>query len=349
MTAFPKGADLLARAVSEGVMPAAVVEVGRAGGPLWRAPFGRLTYDEEAPPTTEDTVFDLASLTKVIATATLSMRAVAHAQVLLAERIAQYIPEWRGADREDVTLRDLLAHCGGLTAYLPFFRDHEGRAAFQHAICALPLEYAPRTQAIYSDLGFLLLGFVLEDALGASLPVLFDDAARRFTTGRLRFKPPAAWRADTAPTEVDRWRGRLLVGEVHDENCWALGGAAGHAGLFGTAAAVGDFAQAILRTFEADTTLVPRRTLHWFAARTTDIPGSTRALGWDTMLPISSCGTRLSPRAIGHTGFTGTSLWIDPEQDLYVTLLTNRVHPTRANNRLKDLRGQIHDAIVSEL
>jgi serine-type D-Ala-D-Ala carboxypeptidase len=294
-------------------------------------------------------VFDLASLTKVISTTTLAMRAVDRGRMMLGDRVGLYIRDWRGADREDVAVRALLAHCSGLTGYLPFFRDYEGRAAFERAICELPLEYCPRTMALYSDLGFMLLGFVLETVLARPLAELFDELAPEFTSGRLRFRPPASWRPVTAPTEVDAWRGRLLVGEVHDENCWALGGAAGHTGLFGTVEAVGDFARAILRTFGADTDLARRGTLEAFAARTTDIPGSTRALGWDTMLPTSSCGTRLSPRAIGHTGFTGTSLWIDPEQDLYIALLTNRVHPTRQNNRLKDLRGAIHDAIVSEL
>ena len=199
----------------------------------------------------------------------------------------------------------------------------------------------------------MLLGFILEDAQppgpafsgapGAldpsrSLATQFHRLASFFTAEPLTFNPPRAWRVRTAPTEVDAWRGRLLVGEVHDENTWALGGAAGHAGLFGTAAAVGAFARAVLRTIAGEpiARAAPRRCGR--SSRRTDVPGSSRALGWDTMLPTSSCGTQLSPTAIGHTGFTGTSLWIDWERDLYVVLLTNRVHPTRTNEAIRKVR-----------
>jgi CubicO group peptidase (beta-lactamase class C family) len=350
MTSFAAVGELLSQAVAERATPAAVIEVGREDDLIWRAAFGRLTYEDDAPRATAETLFDLASLTKIIATASLVMRAVDAGQLRLDDRVHKYVPGWRGSDREDVSIRDLLAHCSGLTGYLPFFRDYQGRAEFEHAICALPLEYPPRAQAVYSDLGFMLLGFILQDVLGGSFEELFDHFRTSFTGAPLRFNPPPDWRPFTAPTEVDPWRGRLLVGEVHDENAYALGGAAGHAGLFGTTAAVGDFARTVLDTFGRDTRRLARReTMRLFATRTADVPGSSRALGWDTMLPTSSCGTRLSPRAIGHTGFTGTSLWIDPEQELYIVLLTNRVHPTRVNDRLPQMRGQIHDAVVEAL
>jgi CubicO group peptidase (beta-lactamase class C family) len=350
MNRFTAAARLLTHAVEERITPAAVIEVGRGRGVEWRQAFGRLTYEPDAPAAAEDTIFDLASLTKVIATTALAMRAMEEGRLMVGSRAGQFLREWRGADREDVTVRDLLAHCGGLTAYLPFYTDPDmrGRAAFEHAISKLALEYCPRTQAIYSDLGFILLGFILEDAFGAPLDGLFDGLRGSFTGDVLRFNPPASLRPRVAPTESDPWRGRLLVGEAHDENCWSLGGVAGHAGLFGTAAAVGDFARLVLATFDADTPLARRATLGTFAARTTDVPDSSRALGWDTMLPTSSCGTRLSARAIGHTGFTGTSLWIDPGRDVYIVLLTNRVHPTRQNDRLKGMRGRIHDAVMEE-
>ena len=145
---------------------------------------------------------------------------------------------------------------------------------------------------------------------------------------------------------MDPWRGRLLSGEVHDENCWALGGAAGHAGLFGTAGAVGAFARAALRTINGEPILAKPETMRTFISRGSD-PHSSRALGWDTMLPSSSCGTKMSRTAIGHTGFTGTSLWIDWERDLYVVLLTNRVHPTRQNEAIRSIRPRVHDAIIA--
>ncbi len=366
MTDFSDAQALLTDGVAARAFPAAVAEAGRAAGPVWTAAVGRLTYDADAPPTTAETIFDLASLTKVIATTTLAMRAVDDGRLSLDEPLRQRLPHWRGIDREAVTIRDLLAHSSGLTAYLPFYRDHAGRADFEHAICTLPLEYEPRSRAVYSDLGFILLGFVLEDAAGfaAQFQRLASDIAPALSEGRprsaptvgtglarphlLTFNPPREWRPRTAPTEVDPWRGRLLVGEVHDENAWALGGVAGHAGLFGTASAVGAFARAALRTIHGDPILARRETMREFIRRT-PIPGSSRALGWDTMTPTSSCGTRLSPTSIGHTGFTGTSLWIDWERDLYVVLLTNRVHPTRDNPAIRQIRPKLHDAVVAAL
>ena len=352
--------ELLMEGVRARAFPAAAIEVGGRAGVLWRRAFGTLSYDEAALPTAADTIFDLASLTKVIATASLAMRAIDDERFRLEDRVVEWLPGWTGADREDVTIADLLAHTSGLTAYLPFYVDHSQRIDFEPAICGLPLEYPPRTRSIYSDLGFILLGFILEDAQpsGAAytgapgtvdparrLQAQFAQVARSFTTEPLAFNPPRSWRDRTAPTEVDAWRGRLLVGEVHDENAWALGGAAGHAGLFGTVGAVGDFARAVLATIAGTPTLGLPETMRRFMERSA-VPGSSRALGWDTMLPTSSCGRAMSASAIGHTGFTGTSLWIDWERDLYVALLTNRVHPSRDAEQLRALRPQIHDAVV---
>ena len=315
---------------------------------MWREAFGTLTYAEDAPAAREDTIFDLASLTKVIATATIAMRAVDDGRIALDERVAARLPHWRGADREHVTIADLLEHASGLTAYLPFFRDHHGRTEFERAICTLPLEYAPRTQSIYSDLGFMLLAFILEDAYGQPFANVWESLRGSELQGCL-FNPPREFRDRCAPTELDLWRGRLLQGEVHDENCYSLGGAAGHAGLFGTAETVGIFARMILQVLAGSETIGLRRTTLEQFTRKSTVPGSSRALAWDTMLPASSCGTRMSARAIGHTGFTGTSLWIDPERDLYVVMLTNRVHPSRDNNQIQPIRRAVHDAIVSDL
>jgi serine-type D-Ala-D-Ala carboxypeptidase len=360
---FAAAAALVRQAMAGGAFPAASVEIGRGRGPLWRYATGRLTYDPGAPEVDGGTVFDLASLTKVISTTTLAMRAVDEGRLHLDEMVSKWLRHWRGTDRDGVTIRDLLAHSSGLSAYLPFFRDYTGRFEFEHAICSLPLEYEPRSQSLYSDLGFMLLGFILEDAqpsrpefggapgaidYSRTLATQFHRLASFFTAEPLRFNPPRAWRPRTAPTEIDEWRGRLLVGEVHDENTWALGGAAGHAGLFGTAAAVGAFARGVLRTIAGEPIFARSDTMRTFISKTS-IPGSTRALGWDTMLATSSCGTKLSPASIGHTGFTGTSLWIDWERDLYVVFLTNRVHPTRANEEIRKVRPLLHDAIIADL
>ena len=307
-------ADILRDAIAEHAFPAAAIELGRADGLLWRDVIGTLTYDEDSAAATPDTIFDLASLTKVISTTTLAMRAVDEQRLRLDDSVRRWLPEWRGADREQVTVGDLLTHSSGLSVYLPLFRDYSGRQEFQRAICELPLEYAPRSQSIYSDLGFMLLGFILEDAQPPSesfrgAPGMFDPATRLqsqfqriasfVTSDPLAFNPPRVWRDRTAPTELDPWRGRPLIGEVHDENAWALGGAAGHAGLFGTVSAVGAFAKAVLRTLGGDRVLAEPDTMRQFIARS-GVPGSSRALGWDTMLPTSSCGTRLSPAHRSH-------------------------------------------------
>lgn len=347
MTDFARAADVAERGVKEHAFPAAVVEVGTRSEVLWQQAFGRLDYDPDSAPTQNDTLFDLASLTKVIATTSLVMRLIEHGTLGLHQPIRKWIPEWRGKDREDVTLRSLLTHSSGLTAWLSFYRDYTGRQEFQHAICELPLEYPPDTQSIYSDLGFILLGFIVEDAGADPFQSQAAQLLRDVTQAPLMFNPPAELRPSIAPTENDPWRGRRLVGEVHDENCWALGGAAGHSGLFGTAQAVGDFARAVLGALKGtDTRIAGTETVRLFVKRSGRATGS-RALGWDTMLPTSSCGTKISPSAFGHTGFTGTTLWIDPEREVYVVFLTNRVNPTRENTAIQQIRPALHDAVLT--
>ena len=345
---FAAAARVLAEGIQARAFPAAVVEVGDAGRPLWHEAFGRLTFDEGAPAAGENTVFDLASLTKVLATTPLVLQQVERGAIGLDDPLAHHIEQWMRADRAGVTIRDLLSHSSGLPAWAPLFRDHQGREQFEAAICSMPLEYLSGTQSIYSDLGFILLGFVL--AGDTTLEARFD--ALRTQMGiveDVQFHPPRIWLGRTAPTEIDSWRGRLLVGEVHDENASALGGVAGHAGLFGTAAAVGQHARHLLQILDGRSGAFRRETLEAFITRRADMPGSSRALGWDTMLPSSSCGARMSPRAFGHTGFTGTSLWIDPDCGVYVVLLTNRVHPSRANEAIRQIRPALHDAVMRAL
>ena len=345
---FPAARRVLENAIAERAFPAASIEVGTAQQVLWREALGRLTFDRDARPAADDTIYDLASLTKILATTPLVMQQVERGALSLDDPMSSHVLTWRGADRAAVTLRDLLAHCSGLPSWRPFFRRLNGRAAYEAAISVEPLEYAPRSRSIYSDLDFILLGFILED--GATLGDRFAALlAQMGVVEEIQFHPSPLWRERTAPTEIDPWRGRLLVGEVHDENASALGGVAGHAGLFGTVASVGSCARHVMQILRGRTGVVRRATVETFITRRAGIPGSSRALGWDTMLPTSSCGGRLSPRAFGHTGFTGTSLWIDPERDVYVALLTNRVHPTRANDAIKRVRPAVHDAVIEEL
>ena len=349
MSDFAHAAEIVQRGVEARAFPAAVVEVGARDAVLWQHAFGTLDHDPDSPVTQTSTIFDLASLTKVIATTSLVMRLVEQRTLALHHPIRQWIPEWRGIDRQHATVQSLLTHSSGLTAWLPFYRDYTGRQEFQHAICSLPLEYPPDTQSIYSDLGFMLLGFIVEGAGRRPFHVQAEQFLRVVTSAPLMFNPPVELRPSIAPTEHDQWRGRRLVGEVHDENCWALGGAAGHAGLFGTAQAVGDFARAMLTGLKgSDTRIANAETLRRFVARAGPATGS-RALGWDTMLPTSSCGTLISRSAFGHTGFTGTTLWIDPEREVYIVFLTNRVNPTRENTAIQEIRPALHDAVISAL
>jgi CubicO group peptidase (beta-lactamase class C family) len=344
---FAAARHILQRALASHVFPAAIIEVGNAHQPLWREAFGRLTFEPDAAAVADDTIFDLASLTKVLATTTLVMRQVERSVLTLDDPVAHHVP-WRDEGAVVVTIRDLLSHTAGLPAHVHLYREHQGRASFEAAIVGTPRAYEPRTTSVYSDLGFMLLGFILDSV--APLAAQFDTL--RVHMGNiqdLQFNPPAIWKPRTAPTRLDPWRQRLLVGEVDDDNAWALGGAAGHAGLFGTAGSVGECARHWLQVLEGRTGAFSQEMAQTFIARRTDIPGSSRALGWDTMLPTSSCGTRMSPRAFGHVGFTGTSLWIDPDRAVYVVLLTNRVHPSPDNNAIAQVRPPLHDAIMDEL
>ena len=356
---------VIRRALAAGVFPAATFDVGSSASPLWSDAFG----------TDLQTPFDLASLTKVIATTTVVMELVLTGALRLEEPVSAFFGEWRGTDREAVTVRDLLEHASGLPARL-VDAPPAGRREFEHDICGTPLEYAPRTRSIYSDLGFILLGFLAADRGGASLDTQFDrvmvrlkpDATDRDPSGvrlqpnrdpsgvrlqpdLLTFDlPPAARRlaAPTQPVDADSRRGRLLAGEVHDTYAMALGGVAGHAGLFGTAPAVGTFARAVLRASRGDGSVPSPFSPEIVAAFTarSSVPGSSRALGWDTMLPTSSCGAGLSPRAFGHAGYTGTSLWIDPVRDRYFVLLTNRVHGGGTLDDMRTVRRAFHDALT---
>ena len=328
---------IVTKAIADRVFPGAVIEAGRANGPIGTVAAGTLAYDPGSPAVDEHTIYDLASLTKVVATAALMTDDVASGRMRLDDRVRHWIASWTGEDRQSVTLRDLLEHASGLPAHRKYFESRHSRASFELAICEEPLDYPPRSKSAYSDPGFMLLGFAMENAAKEALDQQFYRWRNRELGPdiELRFGPGHDWLDRIAPTE-NTAQGGERRGEVHDENALALGGVAAHAGLFGTAHAVGAAARWWMKS----------PSLALFATKTT-VPGSSRALGWDTMLPTSSCGTKMSASAIGHTGFTGTSLWIDPLNDLYVVILTNRVHPTRDGEGIKDARRAVHDAIFS--
>ena len=348
MPAAPGSVDaLLADAVARRVTPGAVVEAGSSRGILWQAAAGRHTYADDAAAVRLDTIYDLASLTKVLAATTLAMRAHVSGALPLDTRVATRRPEY--ASRWPFTVADLLQHCAGFPAHRPFYQAVAGRAGYAARLAAEPFVYTPRDRHEYTDLGFLLLGALLEDAAGAALDRQFDAWREAAIPGaEIGYGVRPGWRPRTAPTGVCPWRGRVIAGHVHDANAAALGGVAPHAGLFGTAPAIGDAARwlmALWRGAVDKSAGVTHTAVRQFTTKGR-IPGSSRALGWDTMLPTSSCGTRLSTRSVGHTGFTGTSLWIDPERDLYVVLLTNRVHASDDLEGIRRLRIAVHDTIA---
>jgi CubicO group peptidase (beta-lactamase class C family) len=333
-------------AIAARIFPAAAMEVGSSDAVLGEGALGTLAFDDDRP-AADDTVFDLASLTKPIVTATLAMDLVARGAIDPGDRLTRAFAEWRGGDRDPVTVQDLLEHAAGLPARL-LDAPPRSRREFEHEICAMPLEYPPRTMSIYSDLGFILLGFLVADRAGSPLDVAWTRLAARIVPGAAALTfGSSAGAAPTMPMEIDERRGRRLAGEVHDNYAAALGGVAGHAGLFGSAAAVGAFGRVMLRAARGSAPrpwtsgLVDR-----FLARSR-VPGSSRALGWDTMLPTSSCGTRMSPSAFGHVGFTGTSLWIDPAADRYFVLLTNRACGGGTLDQMREVRRAFHDALLA--
>lgn len=348
--------SVLLDAIRSRVFPAASVDVGSSAGVLWHEPLGTLTFDRDAPPVVAATPFDLASLTKVIATTTVVMDLVASARVTLDEPIAVSFADWRGGDREPVTVRHLLEHASGLPARL-FDPPPATRREFEHDICVMPLEYAPATRSIYSDLGFILLGLLLSRRGGHPLAVQFGGIAERFVEGEpalarepLTFGLGGDRKAEAAPTiplDEDARRGRTLAGDVHDNYAAVLGPFAGHAGLFGTSAGVAAFARIVLRAARGVTrgpSPMSSPLLATFLTRSA-VPGSSRALGWDTMLPTSSCGARMSRAAFGHVGYTGTSLWIDPDRDRYFVLLTNRACQGGTLDEMRTVRRAFHDAL----
>jgi len=334
-------------ALAAGTATCAVVEVGDTDGVRGRFALGRLSSAADAVSADVETIFDLASLTKVLGTTLLAMRLEEAGHCAMTDRVGRWWPAWYGPERDDTTLADLLGHASGLAAHRSLYESRRGAVAFADAICRMPLEAPLRAAAVYSDLGFILLGVMLGRVGDAGLAAQVAPMLGALTDAPLAYRPPADWRPRTASTGWEAWRQRELIGEVNDANTWAMDGVAAHAGLFGTARAVGDVGRAVLRALRGTAVdgLASPATVRRFATRRTDVPGTTRALGWDTMKPTSSCGRFMSPSAIGHTGFTGTSLWIDDARDAYVVLLTNRVATGATADAMRALRQSVHDAV----
>jgi beta-N-acetylhexosaminidase len=346
--------DVLNRAVADHAFPGGVLAVGYQNKLIVRE-FGRQTYDAKSPAVSADTIYDAASLTKSVVTATLVATQAEAGRIGVDLPVSRYIPEWNegpNADwRKTVTVRNLLTHTSGLPAHKDYFLSLHSKREFIAAICREPLEYAPGTKTVYSDLGFIVLGEILERATGKTV----DQLARQqiFTPLEMSstaFNPPNNLLGRIAPTENDAaFRKELVQGVVHDENAYAMGGVAGHAGMFTTAGDLAAFCQMLLNGgIYGHHRLLTRTTIAQFTAPQ-QIADSARTLGWMTPTPNSSSGRYFGPRSFGHLGFTGTSIWIDPDRKLFVILLTNRVYPTRQNDKIAAVRPAVHDAVLESL
>lgn len=351
---------LLEAAIAAGAFPGAAWGIAQRGVVRAVGAAGGFTYEPDSPRVTPGTIYDLASVSKVVATTAMAMLLYQRGVLNLDLRLGDVLPGFviggaRGSGRHRVTMRQLLTHSSGLPGYAPLFLEHADQAGLLCACLHLPLTAEPGTRAEYSDLGFILLGKALE--------VLSGERLDRFCTReifaplgmtRTGYNPTSASRVAIPPTELDElFRRQVIQGEVHDENCYVLGGCAGHAGLFAPVGDVLRLAEAILAPLRPETrqtaTFIEAGTVHLFTSRSSLPPGSSRALGWDTPSGTpSSSGSFFDHLSIGHLGYTGTSLWIDPSRDLSVVLLTNRTWPMRENKKIQKVRPAFHD-LVSQL
>jgi serine-type D-Ala-D-Ala carboxypeptidase len=347
---FSNAFAILGRAIANRVFPGASIAVTRAGKLIALKAFGRFTYEDGAPVVTGDTIFDLASVTKVVATTTVAMVLYERGLLDLETPIVGVLPEFASEDsrRQEITFRMLLAHSSGLPAYEKLFLRSTSRETLLEQALKVSLKYSPEAHAEYSDIGFILLGVALERLASEPLDLFCQrEIFGPLGMARTTFNPPAAWRQQVPPSADDKtFRKRIIQGEVQDENASVLRGVAGHAGLFSAARDVAIFAQAMLN---GGAPILRPETVALFTRRGTSPAGTSRALGWDTPSPPSQSGQYLSPASFGHLGYTGTSLWIDPDRRLSITLLTNRTWPDCSNQAIKEVRPRFHDAVVETI
>ncbi|MCF8130064.1 MAG: beta-lactamase family protein [Deltaproteobacteria bacterium] len=357
----PAIGGLLKKGVDEGVFPGAVLLVVHKDEVVFFEKIGNRALVPDLLPMKKDTPFDLASLTKPLVT-TLSImklfdRRALHPDQTLRDLLQISIPR----DKAGITLRYLLSHSAGFQAWMPFYlelvnkKPQKRKSFLRDRLLKMPLEYTPGKGVIYSDLGFMMLEWVIEKAAGGSLPQYFHEQfltplslEKALFLGKIDMTRK---RVEFAATEDCPWRKRILQGEVHDENASVLGGYSGHAGLFGTAQGVYGIAEFLKAHFHGlrDDYLQPK-TVKTFFEKQSLVPGSTWALGWDTPSATgSSAGRYFSPDAVGHLGFTGTSLWMDLHHDVLVVFLTNRIHPSRQNTHIRAFRPRLHNLVMEQL
>src|SRR5712664_747408 len=349
--------DVIEKAIADKAFPGATLAVGYRGKVAVHA-FGKLSYDTKAAATAPNTMYDTASLTKVVATTTLVAKLAEGEFAVpldLDAKVERYLPEWASGPnaewRHRVTVRHLLTHTSGLPPFKEYWRTSKNKQDTLAKIFAEPLDYEPGTKEVYSDLGIILMAEIIERLTGRTL----DDLAKSTIFSPLgiqdtMYRPPKKLWPQIAPTEIDNnLRHRLVQGEVHDENAFAIGGVSGHAGVFSTAPDLAAFCQMLLNGgIYAHHRILRRATIAQFTVPQ-QLSGGTRTLGWAVPTEGGSSGHYFSAHSFGHTGFTGTSIWIDPGRQVFVVLLTNRVHPTRENTKIQQVRPALHDAVMQAL
>ena len=352
----------LKRGVSEGIYPGGVLLVAHRGIPVFFEAVGHRTLTPRPRPVHKDTVFDLASLTKPLATTLALMKLVDSGNIALDQPLQTLLPVPVPEDKQEIPLRALLSHCAGFEPWRPFYRNAappsvtDKKAWVRKQVLDIPLQYPPLSASLYSDLGFMVLEWVIEARSGTLLPdFLHDHFLGPLSLEDIFFRhihgPSPFGAARFAATEECPWRNRVMQGMVHDENAYFVGGYSGHAGLFGTAEAVYALVNLLRQHYggERDDFFAPR-TVKTFFSRQKLVRGSTWALGWDTPSESgSSSGRHFSKETVGHLGFTGTSIWMDLVRDVMVIFLTNRIHPTRKNEKIRQFRPLLHDRVMEAL
>ena len=341
----PRLDSVIRAAIADHATPGATIAVARRGKLLLLKGYGHTDWARGAPRANDSTMYDMASLTKVVATTTAAMILEEEGRLDLNRTVASYLPEYDVPDKRAITVRMLLTHTSGIRSNFPLWKEAKGREQYFAGMVTFPLVHEPGSAVEYTDWNMVLMQFIVERLTGQTLDQfvearVFGPLGMRDT----RYNPSESLKPRIAPTETEDFRGGQVWGVVHDETAWALGGVSGNAGLFSSARDLAVFAQMLLNggSYGGVQVIKPSTVARWTARQR---PDASRALGWDTPSPQSSAGRFFSFRSFGHTGFTGTSIWADPEKELFVVLLTNRVNPTRDNQKIGPLRRAVADVV----
>jgi CubicO group peptidase (beta-lactamase class C family) len=373
-SSFDRVEKAMDEAVARGVFPGAVLLVNKEGQVVYHRAFGNRSLEPEVTPLTEDMIFDLSSLTKPLATTVAFLILVRERKLRIDDRVTRLFHNFGVHGKTHITFRHLLTHTSGLPAWRPYFKEilkveRGGRVNFlcsqgakQHVFEMIHREkpdMEPGKAAVYSDLGLMLLGAAIEEVSSLTLDRfcherIWKPLGLRSTSfidlSAVRTRRLVPVTEMIVPTERCEWRKKVLCGEVQDDNAYAMGGVAGHAGLFASAADVNTLVSRLRDSYHGKNALLPQELVVEAFTRDKSIPQTTRALGWDTPSPAgSAAGSRFSANTVGHLGFTGTSVWLDLDRTVHVVLLSNRVHPSRANDKIKDFRPAIHDLVMEAI